>query len=410
VEVALYLKFVTMGRRNFVRTRLGIDRIEEEWPKELKGAKVALLVHQASVNSNLRYTWNVFSHFDKVKVKALLAPQHGLFGETQHNMIEWEDFRDPSTGLPVYSLYGKSRKPLPYMLEGIDGIVVDLQDVGSRYYTYIWTLYLVMESALENGKFVVVLDRPNPIGGLEIEGPVLKEAYSSFVGLKPLPVRHGMTIGEIALLFKGEYLRDINLFVLKMENWSRNYFWEDTGLEWVNPSPNMPSEKTALLYPGMCLLEATNVSEGRGTTRPFEILGAPFINPYELVEALENYSLEGVYFRPLYFIPTFNKFAGEKCGGLQIHIRDKKALKPFKIGVVIIKVIKELYPDHFRWREPPYEYEFEKLPIDILAGSNHLREALDRGDSIEEMETWWKLEGEVFNKEVRSKYLIYEQS
>lgn len=410
MEVALYLKFVTMGRRNFVRTRLGIDRIEEEWPKELKGAKVALLVHQASVNSNLRYTWNVFSHFDKVKVKALLAPQHGLFGETQHNMIEWEDFRDPSTGLPVYSLYGKSRKPLPYMLEGIDGIVVDLQDVGSRYYTYIWTLYLVMESALENGKFVVVLDRPNPIGGLEIEGPVLKEAYSSFVGLKPLPVRHGMTIGEIALLFKGEYLRDINLFVLKMENWSRNYFWEDTGLEWVNPSPNMPSEKTALLYPGMCLLEATNVSEGRGTTRPFEILGAPFINPYELVEALENYSLEGVYFRPLYFIPTFNKFAGEKCGGLQIHIRDKKALKPFKIGVVIIKVIKELYPDHFRWREPPYEYEFEKLPIDILAGSNHLREALDRGDSIEEMETWWKLEGEVFNKEVRSKYLIYEQS
>lgn len=389
-------------------TRLGIDRIEEEWPKELKGAKVALLVHQASVNSNLKYTWDVFSHFDKVKVKALLAPQHGLFGETQDNMIEWEDFRDPSTGLPVYSLYGKSRKPLPYMLEGIDGIVVDLQDVGSRYYTYIWTLYLVMESALENGKFVVVLDRPNPIGGLEIEGPVLKEAYSSFVGLKPLPVRHGMTIGEIALLFKGEYLRDINLFVLKMENWSRNYFWEDTGLEWVNPSPNMPSEKTALLYPGMCLLEATNISEGRGTTRPFEILGAPFINPYELVEALENYSLEGVYFRPLYFIPTFNKFAGEKCGGLQIHITDKKALKPFKIGVVIIKVIKELYPDHFRWREPPYEYEFKKLPIDILAGSNYLREALDRGDPIEEMETWWKLEGEVFNKEVRSKYLIYE--
>uniref|UniRef100_A0A7V3KN53 DUF1343 domain-containing protein n=1 Tax=candidate division WOR-3 bacterium TaxID=2052148 RepID=A0A7V3KN53_UNCW3 len=397
-----------MGRRNFVRTRLGIDRIGEEWPKELKGAKVALLVHQASVNSNLRYTWDVFSHFDKVKVKALLAPQHGLFGETQDNMIEWEDFRDPSTGLPVYSLYGKSRKPLPYMLEGIDGIVVDLQDVGTRYYTYIWTLYLVMESALENGKFVVVLDRPNPIGGLEVEGPVLKEAYSSFVGLKPLPVRHGMTIGEIALLFKGEYLRDINLFVLKMENWSRNYFWEDTGLEWVNPSPNMPSEKTALLYPGICLLEATNISEGRGTTRPFEILGAPFINPYELVEALENYSLEGVYFRPLYFIPTFNKFAGEECGGLQIHITDKKALKPFKIGVVIIKVIKELYPDHFRWREPPYEYEFKKLPIDILAGSNHLREALDRGDSIEEIEAWWKLEGEVFNKKVRSKYLIYE--
>jgi len=391
-----------------VYTRLGIDRIEEEWPKELKGAKVALLVHQASVNSNLRYTWDVFSHFDKVKVKALLAPQHGLFGETQDNMIEWEDFRDPLTGLPVYSLYGKSRKPLPYMLEGIDGIVVDLQDVGTRYYTYIWTLYLVMESALENGKFVVVLDRPNPIGGLEVEGPVLRETYSSFVGLKPLPVRHGMTIGEIALLFKGEYLRDVVLFVLKMENWSRNYFWEDTGLEWVNPSPNMPSEKTALLYPGMCLLEATNISEGRGTTRPFEIIGAPFINPYELVDALENYSLEGVYFRPLYFIPTFNKFAGEKCGGLQIHIRDKKALKPFKIGVVIIKVIKELYPDHFRWREPPYEYEFKKLPIDILAGSNHLREALDRGDSIEEIETRWKLEGEVFNKEVRSKYLIYE--
>ena len=387
---------------------LGIDEIERKWPEELWGARVGLLVHQASVDSNLRYTWDVFLHSQFVKVRALFAPQHGLFGETQDNMIEWQDFEDPATGLPVYSLYGKSRKPLSYMLANIDGIVVDLQDVGSRYYTYIWTLYLLMESAMENRKFVVVLDRPNPIGGIEVEGPVLKEEFSSFVGLKPLPVRHGMTIGEIALLFKGEYLKDVELYVIKMENWKREYFWEDTGLEWINPSPNMPSPKTALLYPGMCLFEATNVSEGRGTTRPFEIIGAPFINPYELVETLKNFHLEGVYFRPLYFIPTFNKYAGEKCGGVQIHLKDRENFKPFKVAVTLIKVIKELYPQRFQWRRPPYEYEFEKLPIDILAGTSHLREALERKDSMESLESWWISESEAFDRMVRSKYLIYE--
>ncbi len=391
-----------------MKIKLGIDRIKEDWPKELKGARIGALVHQASVDSCLNHTVNILRELEDARLTAIFAPQHGLYGETQDNMIEWESYFDERLKLQVHSLYGKTRKPLPEMLLDVDGIVVDLQDVGARYYTFIWTLYLAMESAMESGKFVVVLDRPNPIGGVDVEGPLLNEEFSSFVGLRPLPVRHGMTIGEIALLFRDRYLKDLNLFIVKMEGWKRSFYWEDTGLEWVNPSPNMPSEKTALLYPGMCLFEATNVSEGRGTTRPFEIIGAPFINPFKLAEIMSSKDLDGVYFRPLYFIPTFNKFSSLRCGGVQIHIRDKKKLKPFKIAVALIKAIKELYPDDFKWRNPPYEYEFEKLPIDILAGSDELRKRLDRGDSLEEMESWWTSKSLDFSEKIRSKYLLYE--
>ncbi|MGB9824330.1 MAG: exo-beta-N-acetylmuramidase NamZ family protein [Candidatus Hydrothermia bacterium] len=388
--------------------RTGIDNINRFWPKALKRARIGLLAHSASVSSNLKYSWDVLRDENLAELVAIFGPQHGLFGETQANMVEWEGYKDPVTGLYIYSLYGKNRKPTKEMLEGIDGIVIDLQDVGSRYYTYIWTMYLVMEACLENKKFVVVLDRPNPISGISVEGPVLKEEYSSFVGLKPLPIRHGMTIGEIALYFKETFLKDLELHVIRMTGWKRGFFWSDTGLEWVNPSPNMPSEKTALLYPGMCLLEGTNLSEGRGTTRPFEIFGAPFIDPFKLSEKLNSLKLDGVFFRPLYFIPSFDKFKGERCGGIQIHILDKRKIKPFKVGVAVLMTVMSMYPEGFSWSSGPYEYEFEKKPIDILAGTSRLREALERGEPLKKLEEWWNQESKEFDERVRKKYLLYE--
>lgn len=387
---------------------LGIDLINEGWPKKFEKARVGILVHSASVNRDLRYSWEVFWDFKRAKLCSIFGPQHGLFGETQANMVEWEGYKDPFTGLTVYSLYGKVRKPTPEMLRDIDGVVVDLQDVGSRYYTYIWTLYLVMEACLENNKFVVVLDRPNPISGDFIEGFVLKERFSSFVGLRPLPVRHGMTIGELALYFRDFYLKGLDLFVIKMDGWRRSLFWDDTGLEWVNPSPNMPSLKAALLYPGMCLLEGTNVSEGRGTTRPFEVFGAPFIEPCRLARELNSMGLEGVYFRPFFFIPTFDKYCGQRCGGVHIHIINKYKVKPFKVGVAILKALMDLYPGDFRWSEGPYEYEYEKKPIDILAGTDELRHDLESGKSMDELEFKWQGEEKGFNENIRKNYLIYD--
>ena len=253
-------------------------------------------------------------------------------------MIEWEGYRDPVTGLPVYSLYGKSRKPLPGMLKNTDAIVVDMQDVGARYYTFIWTMALVMEACQENNKAVVVLDRPNPIGGEMTEGPVLQPEYTSFVGLHSLPVRHGMTIAEIALYLKDLYYPALELHIIPMKGWKRQMWFDETGLPWVLPSPNMPTLETAAVYPGMCLLEATNLSEGRGTTRPFEIFGAPFIKPDILAKRLADIRLPGVVFRPLNFLPTFQKYAGRLCGGCQIHVTNRRKFKPFKTAAAILQV------------------------------------------------------------------------
>jgi len=386
---------------------LGIDRFSKDWPKSLRGARVGLLVHSASVNSRLEHTALVVKESRLVELKVLFGPQHGLYGETQANMIEWEGYRDPITKLKVFSLYGKVRKPTPEMLEDLDGIIVDLQDVGARYYTYIWTLYLAMEACKELNKFVVVLDRPNPISGAFIEGPVLNKSFSSFVGLKPLPIRHGMTMGELALYFKEKYLKGLELYIVKMKNWKRKYFWSQTGLEWVNPSPNMPSERTALLYPGICLLEGTNLSEGRGTTRPFELVGAPFIDPVKLAGELNRLNLEGVFFRPVYFVPTFDKYQGERCGGVQIHVLDKVKIKPFKAGVAILKTVFKLYPEHFQWREGPYEYEYVKKPIDILCGNDYIRRGVENNIPLSELEEIWSEEAQNFDKNVRRAYLLY---
>lgn len=384
----------------------GIDRFERMLPKKFHGLKAGLLIHPASVNKKLIHTKDILLKSKKVKVTAFFGPQHGIFGNTQDNMIEWEGFVDKDTGIPVYSLYGKTRKPNAEMLKDIEVLIIDLQDVGARYYTFIWTMALCMEACEEKGIPVIVLDRVNPIGGHLTEGPVLKPEFSSFVGLHPLPVRHGMTIGELALYFKDKFYPKLDLTVIPLKGWRRNQWFDETGLPWVMPSPNMPTLHTATVYPGMCLFEGTILSEGRGTTRPFEIFGAPFIEPEELVKKLKDFRLKGVVFRPLYFTPTFNKFSGELCGGAQIHVTDREKFKPFKTAVAILLAIHELYPEVKLWRQPPYEYEFEKLPFDILAGSDRLRMDIEIGKPLKEMEELWNREVSAFEK-VRSRYLLY---
>jgi len=385
----------------------GLDIFEKHLPKELHGLRIGLLVHPASINRKFENAVNIFLKSRKFKLKALFGPQHGIFGETQDNMVEWKGFMDKQTGLPVYSLYSNIRKPQPSMLKDIDAMVIDLQDIGSRYYTFIWTMELCMQACLEMSKSIVILDRPNPLGGNLIEGPVLDMNYISFVGQCPLPIRHGMTIGEIGNYLKNEFYPSLNFYIIPMQGWERRMWFDMTGLPWVMPSPNMPTLDTATVYPGMCLLEGTNISEGRGTTRPFEIFGAPFVEPETLVKKLKTFRLSGVFFRPMYFQPTFQKYSGKLCGGAQIHVTDREKFKPFKTGVAIIKAVHDLYPEHFRWRQPPYEYETEKIPIDILAGADRLRKDIESGKTLEYMEEWWKKQCMEFQRKVREKFLIY---
>lgn len=388
--------------------KTGLDLFEKKWPARFKGARVGLLVHPASVNKKFKHAVDFFLRSKKCRLTALFGPQHGLRGETQDNMVEWKGFTDRKTGLPVFSLYGSARKPKPSMIKGLDLMVIDLQDVGSRYYTFIWTMELCMQVCLDEGKSLVVLDRPNPLGGVISEGTVLNPCFSSFVGNRPLPIRHGMTIGEIACYLKDEFYPSLDLHVIPMEGWERKMWFDETDLPWVMPSPNMPTLETAIVYPGMCLLEGTLLSEGRGTTRPFEIFGAPFIDPDSLVKRLREFKLPGVAFRPLYFEPTFQKYSGKLCGGAHIHVTNRQRFRPFKTGVAVLKAVHDLYPDRFRWKNPPYEYENEKMPIDILAGTGSLSRGIERGEDLEHMEAEWREECLHFHKTLRRRFLIYD--
>jgi uncharacterized protein YbbC (DUF1343 family) len=283
-------------------------------------------------------------------------------------MVEWKSYEHPRLRVPVYSLYAEHREPPREMLKDVDVLLIDLQDIGARYYTFIWTMYLCMRSCERSGVAVVVLDRPNPINGVTTEGPVLNADYKSFVGMHPIRVRHGRTIGELAQQFRDEAFPTCRLSILPMKNWKREMWFDQTGLPWVMPSPNMPTLDTATVYPGLCLLEATNISEGRGTTRPFEIFGAPFIDAEKLCSELNRLKLPGVFFRENYFQPTFQKFADEVCRGAQLHVVDHNEFRPFLTGVEIIKHIRKTYPEHFQWKQPPYEYEWKRLPIEVLIG------------------------------------------
>jgi uncharacterized protein YbbC (DUF1343 family) len=350
--------------------QLPLDHLRELWPEKLHGARIGALLHPASVSSKLEHASRILERLngDLFKIAAFYGPQHGFLGQTQDNMVEWKSYEHPRLGIPVYSLYGEHREPTKEMLQDVDVLLVDLQDVGARYYTFIWTLYLCLRACEKHGVQVVVLDRPNPINGVTVEGPIIESGYESFVGMHPIPVRHGRTIGELAQQFRDEAFPKCPLSILPMKNWERAMWFDQTGLPWVMPSPNMPTLETATVYPGMCLLEATNISEGRGTTRPFEIFGAPFIDAETLCRELNSLKLSGVFFRENYFQPTFQKFAGQLCGGAQLHVLDRDAFRSFQTGVEIIRSIRKLYPNSFEWKQPPYEYEREKLPIQILLG------------------------------------------
>jgi len=353
-----------------VQVELPLDHLDELWPEKFRGARIGALLHPASVSSRLEHASRILERYndDLFRLAAFFGPQHGFLGQTQDNMVEWKSYEHPRLHIPVYSLYGEHREPTTEMLNGLDVLLVDLQDIGVRYYTFIWTMYVCMRACEKIGAAVVVLDRPNPINGVTTEGPVVNANYKSFVGMHSIPVRHGRTIGELAQQFRDEAFPKCELSILAMKNWERQMWFDQTGLPWVMPSPNMATLHTATVYSGLCLLEGTNISEGRGTTRPFEIFGAPFIDAERLCNELNKLKLPGAFFRENYFQPTFHKFDGELCGGAQIHVTDRDEFRPFLTGVEIINHIRKMYPEQFQWKQPPYEYEWKRLPIEILIG------------------------------------------
>jgi len=386
------------------RVRTGLEELLAR-PGPLRGHKVGLVANPASVTPDLVHASLALRAARGLRLASLFGPEHGLWAGVQ-DLVEVESGRDPATGLPVHSLYGSTRTPTRAMLEGLDAVVVDLQDVGSRYYTFIYTMLNVMLACAEHGVRLLVLDRPNPLGGATVEGNVLEPAYRSFVGMHPLAARHGMTIGELALLFRAELGLEADLHVVRMRGWRREMAFEDTGLPWVPTSPNMPSVDTAYVYPGGCLIEGTNLSEGRGTTRPFEFVGAPWLDPWGLARAMNREGLPGVRFRPTYFTPTFQKHAGRLCGGLQVHVTDRRRFQPFLSYVLLLSHARRQDPGRFAWRDPPYEYELVKRPIDILYGSDRLRATLEAGGPPRRLARGWKPEVLRFRRR-RAPYLLY---
>lgn len=378
---------------------IGPDRLAAENFAPLKGKKVGVVCNQASVDSHFRHILDLLKASQNVHIGAVFGPQHGLFGTTQDNMIEWNGEGAPPATFPIYSLYGEHREPTDEMLHGLDLLLIDLPDVGSRYYTFIWTMSLCIKAASRLGIPILVLDRPNPINGVSVEGPGIDPGFESFVGLHNIPIRHGMTIGEVARHVVANHYPAAKLEVVEMQGWDRNLYADQTPYAWVMPSPNMPTVDTAVVYPGGCLLEATNLSEGRGTTRPFEIVGAPFIDGWKLADALNSSHLKGVYFRPLQFEPTFNKYGGKICGGVQIHVLNRELFRPVETYMTLIARVIDQTGLHdsshvvldrfqaasgecdlpgFAWKQPPYEYVHDRMPIDILTGSSEFRNSFSQ--------------------------------
>jgi len=370
--------------------------------------RVGIVCNPASIDGDLRHVADRFAADEGMRLAALFGPQHGFRSDVQENMIETGHGQDDIRRVPVYSLYSETREPTAEMLRDLDVLVIDLQDVGTRIYTYIYTMANCLRAARRHGVRVVVCDRPNPIGGMAVEGPMLEAGFESFVGLYPIPMRHGMTIGELARLFNEYFGIGAELEVVAMSGWRRSMYADETGLPWVLPSPNIPTLDTAVVYPGTVLFEGTNVSEGRGTTRPFEIVGAPWVVAERFADAMNRMALPGARFRPAVFEPTFHKHANTSCGGCQIHVIDRVAFRPVETGVALLGAFRTHGADQpgLVWRDPPYEYEYEKWPIDILAGSSELRKRIDSGVSAVEIARSWKPSVDEFEK-IRRRFLLY---
>lgn len=372
----------------------------------LRGRTVGLVCNPASIDARFTHSLDRLEA-GGVRVGAIFGPQHGFRSDLQENMIESPHGEDAARGVRVYSLYSETRTPTPAMLDGLDALVIDLQDVGTRIYTYIYTMANCLRAAAAEQLPVVVCDRPNPIGGHLVEGPMLHEGFTSFVGQFPIPMRHGMTIGELARLFNEHFGIGAKLEVVAMQGWTRGQWWDQTGLPWVLPSPNIPTLESAIVYPGTVLFEGTNVSEGRGTTRPFEMCGAPWVtSPERFATDLNARGLPGVTFRPHAFEPVFHKHAGTLCGGCQLHVTDRETFRAVETGVALVEAFRAAAPDRFAWREPPYEYEYTIPPIDILYGSAALREGLDAGATSADLAQAWAADVAAFMS-LRQRFLLY---
>jgi uncharacterized protein YbbC (DUF1343 family) len=383
----------------------GLDVLASRLSSLLRGRTVGLLSHQASVTRDLTHSRQVIGAIPGVKLRRLFAPEHGISGAAQ-DLVSVGAERDALTGLPVVSLYGKRLAPELRALDGLGALVVDLQDVGARYYTFVWTMTLTMRAAARVGLPVVVLDRPNPLGGEKLEGNMPDPRFASFVGLYPLLTRHGLTIGELAGYLNDTHGLGCDLTVVPMLGWRREMLWEDTRLPWVAPSPNMPTPDTARVYPGGCLVEGTNLSEGRGTTRPFEWVGAPFLDGARLERALTRRRLPGARFRAIGFEPAFHKWKGERCGGVQVHVTDPDRFKPVATYLALLAEARRQSPRRFRWRKPPYEFERRRLPIDLLGGGPSLRRAIERGAPLARLDASWRPDLARFAR-ARRPYLLY---
>jgi uncharacterized protein YbbC (DUF1343 family) len=384
--------------------RLGSDLLLAS--SRLSGARAGIVCNHASVDRGFLHVVDRLAAADRVQLAAVFGPQHGFRSDVQDNMIETPHRDDPARRVPVYSLYSETREPSAEMLRGLDVLVIDLQDIGARIYTYIYTMANCLRACARHGVPVIVCDRPNPINGVDVEGAALVPGYESFVGQFPIPMRHGMTIGELAGFFNDAFGIGADLDVIRMEGWRRPMYFDATLLPWVMPSPNMPTLDTATVYPGTVLFEGTLLSEGRGTTRPFELVGAPWIEAERFARDMNALALPGVIFRPAVFEPTFQKHARQTCGGCQIHVTDRLAFKPVQTGVALLGMFRRADPQRFAWRQPPYEYEHDKRPIDILAGSDVLRRQIEADMPAAAIADTWKDDEDAFRK-LREPFLLY---
>lgn len=376
----------------------GIEVLLKEEKNVLSGKKVGLITNPTGIDSKLTSIVDLLHDDPDINVTALFGPEHGVRGDAQAG-ASVEYYIDEKTGLPVYSLYGKTKKPTPEMLKDVEVLVFDIQDVGTRYYTYIYTMAYAMEAAKENDIPFIVLDRPNPQGGESVDGPVLEPEFSSFVGLYPIPLKHGMTVGELATLFNKEFKIGADLKVIKMKGWKRDMDYDDTGIPFVLPSPNMPTVSTTFVYPATGLIEGTNVSEGRGTTKPFELIGAPYINSDELAGKLNALRLPGVKFRAASFTPTFSKHAGILSHGVEIYITDREEFKAVPTGLHIIKTIQDLYPGDFEF--------LAANNFNLLIGNGWIMSRIKAGSTVNEILKEYQVKQDAFKK-VRKNYLLYK--
>ena len=386
--------------------KLGIERLLSDSKHLLKNQRIGLICNQASVNHEFQHAADLFFEDAEINLTALFGPQHGIRGDVQDNMIETSHTTDKKTNLPIYSLYSETREPTEAMLKDLDALVFDLQDVGCRVYTFIYTMANAMTACAKFGKKMFVCDRPNPINGIDIEGNLLEENYKSFVGQYQIPMRHGLTVGELARLFNDKFEIGCDLEVVEMHGWAREMYFDETDAPWVLPSPNMPTVETTIVFPATVYFEGTQVSEGRGTTKPFEVVGAPYIDADELADELAKLNLLGVIFRAVNFLPTFQKHTGKTCGGVFLHVADRKIFAPVITGIALVKTIYDLYMDEFKWKNPPYEYVFDLNPFDVISGTDRMRNFIETGASLETIKLSWEKDVKDF-QQAREKYLIY---